>query len=184
MFGRIGIGEQTSTVDMGSAGIDSRFWHAEHVICLSNCPLTKVWNYQRIAFDVLEVSSNAMISRSAISYLWSVSLQNDPDRYIKGLTCVLILRFIFSPSFSTVETSTIISKLTIYYLHQVKITAEQNKQKAHYVYVRYWSNGGDTVCVITMSWWTRWRLRSQALRLFTQLIISAQINENIKAPCH
>ena len=38
---------------------------------------------------------------------------------------------------------------------------------------------------ITMtSYWPRWRLKSPALRLFTQPIIRAQIKENIKAPRH
>ena len=32
--------------------------------------------------------------------------------------------------------------------------------------------------------WARWRLKSPAPRLFTQPFIRAQINENIKAPCH
>ena len=34
------------------------------------------------------------------------------------------------------------------------------------------------------SWWVRWRLKSPASRLFTQLFIQAQIKENIKAPRH
>ena len=38
---------------------------------------------------------------------------------------------------------------------------------------------------ITMtSYWARWRLKSPASRLFTQLFIQAQIKENIKAPRH
>ena len=38
---------------------------------------------------------------------------------------------------------------------------------------------------ITMtSQWTRWRLKSPASPLFTQLFIRAQIKENIKAPGH
>ena len=34
------------------------------------------------------------------------------------------------------------------------------------------------------SWRAQWRLKSPALRLFTQPFIQAQINENIKAPRH
>ena len=34
------------------------------------------------------------------------------------------------------------------------------------------------------SYWARWRLKSPASRLFTQLFIQGQIKENIKAPCH
>ena len=39
----------------------------------------------------------------------------------------------------------------------------------------------------TLQWhnnWARWRLKSPALRLFTQSFIQAQIKENIKAPRH
>ena len=32
------------------------------------------------------------------------------------------------------------------------------------------------------SWWARWRLKSPASWLFTQLFIQAQVRENIKAP--
>ena len=34
------------------------------------------------------------------------------------------------------------------------------------------------------SQWARWRLKSPASRLFTQLFIQTQIKENTKAPCH
>ena len=34
------------------------------------------------------------------------------------------------------------------------------------------------------SWWARWRLKSPALRLFTQPFIQARIKETIKAPRH
>ena len=34
------------------------------------------------------------------------------------------------------------------------------------------------------SYWARWRVKSPASRLFTQLLLKAQIKENIKAPCH
>ena len=38
---------------------------------------------------------------------------------------------------------------------------------------------------ITMTlWWTRWRLKASASRVFTQPFIRAQIKENIKAPRH
>ena len=33
-------------------------------------------------------------------------------------------------------------------------------------------------------WWAPWRLKSPASRLFAQPFVQAQINENIKAPCH
>ena len=39
-------------------------------------------------------------------------------------------------------------------------------------------------CIIVTSQWVRWRLKSPAQRLFTQLFILAQIKENIKAPRH
>ena len=43
----------------------------------------------------------------------------------------------------------------------------------------------STAAVITMtSWWTRWRLKSPASRVFTQPFIQSQIKENIKAPRH
>ena len=35
-----------------------------------------------------------------------------------------------------------------------------------------------------MWWWTRWRLKSPASRLFTEPFIQAQMKENIKAPRH
>ena len=42
---------------------------------------------------------------------------------------------------------------------------------------------GTAECVITLtSKWPRWRLKSPASRLFTQLFIQMQIKENIKAP--
>ena len=40
------------------------------------------------------------------------------------------------------------------------------------------------LCIILMSYWARWRLKSPASRLFTQPSIQAQIKENIKAPRH
>ena len=40
-------------------------------------------------------------------------------------------------------------------------------------------------CIIAVtSKWARWRLKSSALRLFTQPFIQAQVKENIKAPRH
>ena len=39
-------------------------------------------------------------------------------------------------------------------------------------------------CFTLMSQWAWWRLKSPALRLFTQPLIQAQIKENIKAPRH
>ena len=54
-----------------------------------------------------------------------------------------------------------------------------------------WSNNWrfdylcNTLFGITMtSQWARWRLKSPALRLFSQPFIRVQIKENIKAPCH
>ena len=48
-----------------------------------------------------------------------------------------------------------------------------------------WPSMLGVLLIITMtSWWARWRLKSPALRLFTQRVIQAQINENIKALCH
>ena len=39
--------------------------------------------------------------------------------------------------------------------------------------------------IITLtSWWSRWRLKSPASRLFAQSFIQAQIKENIKVPRH
>ena len=40
------------------------------------------------------------------------------------------------------------------------------------------------VLITVMSQWTRWRLKSQASRLFSQPFIQPQIKENIKAPRH
>ena len=40
------------------------------------------------------------------------------------------------------------------------------------------------IAITVTSWWTRWRIKSPALRLFTQSFIQAQIKENIKAPHH
>ena len=34
------------------------------------------------------------------------------------------------------------------------------------------------------SYWARWRLKSPALRLFTEQLIQAQIKDNIQAPRH
>ena len=42
----------------------------------------------------------------------------------------------------------------------------------------------DAIVVIMTSYWPRWRRKSPASRLFTQLFIQAQIKENIKAPRH
>ena len=36
------------------------------------------------------------------------------------------------------------------------------------------------IYITVTSWWTRWRLKSPASRLFTQSLIRAQIKENIK----
>ena len=41
-----------------------------------------------------------------------------------------------------------------------------------------------TIYITLTSQWPRWRLKSPALRLFTQSFIQAQIKENIKAPRH
>ena len=43
---------------------------------------------------------------------------------------------------------------------------------------------GISVIITLTSWWARWRLKSQALRLFAQSFIQAQIKENTKAPRH
>ena len=42
--------------------------------------------------------------------------------------------------------------------------------------------GVVALTIIMMSQWARWRRKSPASRLFTQLFIQAQVNENIKAP--
>ena len=47
----------------------------------------------------------------------------------------------------------------------------------------YYTKGEQRVITVT-SWWTRWRIKSPASRLFTQPLIQAQIKENIKAPHH
>ena len=38
--------------------------------------------------------------------------------------------------------------------------------------------------ITTTSYWARWRLKSPASPLFTQLLVQAQMKENIKAPRH
>ena len=45
-------------------------------------------------------------------------------------------------------------------------------------------DSGYRKCITMASQWARLRLKSPALRLFTQPFIQAQIKENIKAPCH
>ena len=47
-----------------------------------------------------------------------------------------------------------------------------------------WMTGTNRVFITVTSFWSRWRLKSQAYRLFAQLFIYAHIKENTKAPRH
>ena len=47
-----------------------------------------------------------------------------------------------------------------------------------------WNAQFKTTVITLMSKWARWRLKSPASRLFTQVFIQVQIKENIKAPRH
>ena len=48
-----------------------------------------------------------------------------------------------------------------------------------------WHGRSSSLVFITVtSWWARWRLKSPASLLFAQLLVQAQIKENIKAPHH
>ena len=47
-----------------------------------------------------------------------------------------------------------------------------------------WQHERKRASELDLNIWARWRLKSPASRLFTQLFIQAQIKENIKAPRH
>ena len=65
-----------------------------------------------------------------------------------------------------------------------KIQSHDIKQK-HIHHLTPWPEGHyGTQHITVTSQWARWRLKSPALRLFTQSFIQTQIKENIKAPRH
>ena len=75
-----------------------------------------------------------------------------------------------------------------YFHSQIDVSGEMNNKtmfKWKCIYWEIWSYCTQQFRFIAVtSWWALWRLKSPALRLFTQQFIQVQIKEDIKAPRH
>ena len=115
------------------------------------------------------------VHKDIFCFNWKLIFRNRQSRIIHLIKC--------KPNYNPPQSAPInfLFSFAVGCIHPNALTSRGDVVKHRYI----WGTCEWLFLSITMtSKYTQWRLKSPALRLFTQLFIRAQIKENIKAPRH